>query len=247
MFSIARSRYALPVQFLFLAVNAIGLFFGVAYNIKTPDLYVNNAHHGIGWVSTWMVTALFITNLLSRYSKSGKERFHSPRGERAACLPMSVENMAQHNSEPSEGYGWPEHRRQGSSDSSTLHSQDAPPTLGRRRDTFDEFNKPAPDLESEDEEEVQLSRHCGQKFCRLRNNCIAAVNKYLLARLPKMASIKVLRTVKFVYNVLDRLMLLLGFIAMVTGFITYCGLFVSNSQPRRRPPLLLFEHLTNLE
>ena len=227
MFSIARSRYALPIQFLFLAVNALGLLFGIAYNVKTPDLYVNNAHHSIGWVATWMVTALVITNLMFYYSKRRKQPIQALTGERAAFLPVSVENMAQHNSEPYVEGGWSEHRRQGSSDSSTLHSLDDSPTATGRRGTFDDFEKPAHELEPEDDEAKSLPQRSGQMFRWLRINRIAVVDKYLPAKVPKLASTKALRAIQVVYNVLNRLMLLLGFIAIMTGFITYCGLFVS--------------------
>src|ERR1700744_1641964 len=116
MFSIARSRYALPVQFLFLAVNGLGLLFGIVYNINTPDLYVHNAHHRIGWIATWMGTALVITNLLFTYSRRSKQARAPAASERAAFLPVSVENMAQHNAHPHAEYPWSGHGRQGGAD-----------------------------------------------------------------------------------------------------------------------------------
>jgi hypothetical protein len=233
MFSIARSRYALPVQFLFLVVNGLGLLFGTVYNINTPDLYVHNAHHRIGWIATWMVTALVITNLLFCYSRRAKQTT-GPAGERAAFLPVSVENMAQHNSQPYAEYRWSGHGRQDSSDSSTLHSRDDSPTAVGRRDTFDEFEKPAPEPEPEDDEELQLPQRLGRQFRWLRIHRIAFVDKYLSARVPNLVSAKVFRAIKFAYDVLNRLILLLGFITMVTGFVTYCGLFVSDPACRNR-------------
>ncbi|KAJ3528847.1 hypothetical protein NM208_g10017 [Fusarium decemcellulare] len=55
--SLARSRFTLPAQFVFLATNAVGLVLGIVYNAQTPDLYPNNAHHKIGWIATWVVSA----------------------------------------------------------------------------------------------------------------------------------------------------------------------------------------------
>jgi len=44
MLSIARSRLVLPVQLLFLAVNAFALMLGVVHARATPDLYANDSH-----------------------------------------------------------------------------------------------------------------------------------------------------------------------------------------------------------
>jgi hypothetical protein len=230
MFSIARSRYALPVQFLFLVVNGLGLLFGVIYNANTPDLYVNNAHHSIGWIATWMVIALVVTNFLFSYSRRNKRSV--PAGERTAFLPVSVENMAQHNSHPYSEYRWTGHGRQGSSDSSTLNGRDDSPTVVGRRDTFDEFDKLEPEPEPEDDEELTLPQQPRSRFQWLRIRRVVSVDRYLSTKIPSMLSTKGLRIIKFVYNVLDRLILLLGYIAVVTGFVTYCGLFVS---PPQRP------------
>ena len=63
--------------------------------------------------------------------------------------------------------------------------------------------------------------------------------------MPHLVPVKVLRIIKFVYNVLDRLILLLGFIAIVTGFITYCGLFVSVSSATERRSFDYESQMTN--
>ncbi|ETI25031.1 hypothetical protein G647_04401 [Cladophialophora carrionii CBS 160.54] len=228
MFSIARSRYALPVQFLFLAVNGLGLLFGIVYNINTPDLYVHNAHHRIGWIATWMVTALVITNLLFCYSRRGKQSTGAA-DERAAFLPVSIENMAQHDAQPYAEYRWSGHGRQDSSDSSTLHSRDDYPTVVGRRDTLDDFEKPEPEPEPEDDEELPTPQRPRRHLRWLRIDRVAFVDRYLSARLPNLVSTKAFRAIKLAYNVLDRLILLLGFITMVTGFVTYCGLFRANN------------------
>lgn len=200
--------------------------FGVVYNINTPDLYVHNAHHRIGWIATWIMTAQVIASLLFAYARRGKQTT-APAAERATFLPVSVENMAQHNSNPFSGYNWSSPRRQGSSDSSTLNGRDDSPTVVGRRDTLDEFEKPTPEDEPEEDDELQLPQKPRQQFRWLRISRFSVVDKYLSAKVPTLLSAKCLRIVKLVYNVVDRLILLLGFIAMVTGFITYCGIFVS--------------------
>lgn len=52
MLSLARSRYRLTAQLVFLAVNGGGVLLGTVYNANTPDLYPNNAHHKLGWIVT---------------------------------------------------------------------------------------------------------------------------------------------------------------------------------------------------
>ncbi|KIY02896.1 uncharacterized protein Z520_01361 [Fonsecaea multimorphosa CBS 102226] len=226
MFSIGRSKLALPVQFLFLIVNGLGLLFGIVYNLNTPDLYVHNAHHSIGWIATWFMTAQVIASLLFAYSRRGKQH-PAPVGERAAFLPVSVENMAQHNRRPPYSpYRWSGDSGQGTDTSSTLHSRDGSPTVVGRRDTFDDFEKPEPVPDSEDDEDLQLPQQPSKQSRWLR---ISFIDKYLSARIPHLVSSQVLRVVEIVYNVVDRLILLLGFIALVTGFITYCGLFRANN------------------
>ncbi|MBE3045745.1 DUF2427 domain-containing protein [Candidatus Bathyarchaeota archaeon] len=66
MLSLARSRYTLLTQLVFLAGNGLGMIVGIVYNGKTPDLYPNNAHHKIGWVATVVVCAQVFLSLLDR-------------------------------------------------------------------------------------------------------------------------------------------------------------------------------------
>jgi hypothetical protein len=223
----ARSKFALPVQFSFLIFNGVGLFFGVVYNANTPDLYVHNAHHSIGWVATWIMSAQVIASLLFAYSRRGK----SAASEQVAFLPISAANLAQHTSEPFSEYRWSGHGRQGSSDSSTLNGRDDSPTATPgRRNTFDDFEKPEPETDNDDDEIEMPQERRTSKSCWARMYRIRSLDKFLSARVPGLLTGKLLRITNIVYNVVDRLILVLSFIALVTGFITYCGLFVSAVQ-----------------
>ena len=223
MFSVARSRFALPVQFLFLILNGLGVLFGTVYNINTPDLYVNNAHHKIGWIATWVMTAQVIMSLLFTYSRRGKQPA-IPAGERAAFLPMSVENMAQHNMSPYTDYRWSGDSGQGTERSSTLNSRDGSPTDPHRRDTFEDFEKPEPEPEDDDDDVPETPRPRSRRLGWLR---ISFIDKYLSARVPNLLSAKILRIIEIVYEIVDRTILILGFIALTTGGVTYAGIFVS--------------------
>jgi hypothetical protein len=209
------------------------------YNINTPDLYENNAHHKIGWIATWIVTAQVIMSLLFTYSGRGKKSAASA-SERAAFLPMSAENMTQHNLSSYADCRWSGDSGHGTEASSTLNSRDASPTNPNRRDTLDDFEKPdrAPELDddddedhNDDDEELLSSSAQSPRWGWLR---IKFIDKHLSARLPNLLSAKFLRILEVVYAVIDRTILLLGFIALTTGGVTYAGIFVSAAAQSRR-------------
>lgn len=54
------------------------------------------------------------------------------------------------------------------------------------------------------------------------------VDKFLKHKIPGLLSSRLLKILQFFYNAVDRVILILGFIAMMTGLITYGGLFVSS-------------------
>jgi hypothetical protein len=219
MFSISRSRLALPTQLLFLVLNGLGLVFGTIYNVKTPDLYENNAHHKIGWIATWIITAQVVMSLIFVYS--GRRNVEPvTESERASFLPVSVAAMAQHNMQPYSDYRWSGDSGQGTEHSSVHNSRDASPTNPSRRDSLGPYSKPEAELDQDDDEPEQLPERRG---C-LRNN---VVDKYLSQRLPGMFSKRLLKAFEVLYNTIDGTILILGFIAFTTGGVTYAGIFVS--------------------
>ncbi|KIV82089.1 hypothetical protein PV11_04223 [Exophiala sideris] len=220
VFSISRSRFTLPVQFLFLLLNGFGVLFGTVYNINTPDLYENNAHHKIGWIATWVITAQVIMSLVFRYSGRGKQS-EAVSCERRAFLPVSVENMTQHNTRLYSDHRWSGDSGQGTEASSTLNSRDASPTNPDRRETYDDFEKPEPQPGAEDDDNESLSAKKPRNSW-LRSNVL---DKYLASWVPNLLSAKILRIIEMSYNVIDRTILVLGFIALMTGGVTYVGMF----------------------
>ncbi|KAG7149277.1 putative membrane protein C3B8.06 like [Verticillium longisporum] len=77
MLSLARSRYTLASQSVFLAFNALGVLVGAIYNAATPDLYPNNAHHKAGWVFTWISLAQVCIGLFGRTTRYFRVRLHT--------------------------------------------------------------------------------------------------------------------------------------------------------------------------
>jgi hypothetical protein len=220
MFSVSRSRLALPAQFLFLILNGLGVISGTIYNVKTPDLYENNAHHKIGWIATWIMTAQIVMGLIFVSGRYKKARVSS--SEHTAFLPVSVETMAQHNMRPYSDYRWSDDSGQGTERSSSQTSRDASPTDPGRRDECQRYPKPEVETEDDDDEH---DNDIPQRRRLLPNTF---VDKYLSKWIPGMLSEKPLKVLEFIHGVIDRTILILGFIALTSGGVTWAGIFVSH-------------------
>lgn len=217
MLSVARSRFALPTQFLFLIINAFGMLVGIIYNGQTPDLYENNAHHKIGWVATWVVSAQVIMSLIFAYAGRGDADVTA--FERAAFLPVSTDEMAGHpHSYPSGAiheYRWSRDSGQGTErNSCSIRSGPSSPTCVSPSDEYDDFEKPNDDVHDKPVESRKWFRN-------------TFVDRFLASRVPGMVSSRVLSILNVVYMVIDRIILPFGFIAICTGGVTYGGIMVS--------------------
>lgn len=215
MLSLARSRYTLYSQFVFTATNAFGLLLGTIYNANTPDLYPNNAHHKLGWLVTWVVSAQVVIGLLGRVAgmlKSGADHTqHS--GERQSFMPVSTEAMEEHESR------WPKlFRHSNDSGQGTEPASDSltsPTGSGFRsppiplEDADKEYDEEDVDLESLHPESINHSKAHG-----------------LAKRIADKVSSRAWKVLLFGYNFVDRTILILGFIALATGIITYARFFV---------------------
>lgn len=213
MLSIAQSRYRFTVQFLFLVLNAVGILLVTIYNASTPDLYPNNTHHKIGWVLTCVITAQVVMGVIGTYAKYHSTGYNL---NQAGCLPVSTEAMAEHhrfhNLSFSERYRFSNDSGQGTernteslrSQSFSSSSEDEDPTC-------------QPMVQHEDEETAE--RHGLLQNSRL--------NRFLANWVPGLLFPRTLKVLDLVCNTIDRLVLVLGFVAITTGIVTYGGLFVS--------------------
>lgn len=216
MFSIARSRLALPTQFVFLVLNALGVVAGTIYNVNTPDLYVNNVHHKIGWIATWVVTAQVVMSLLFVYSGRNKKDTIAS-SERAAFLPPTL-HLA--DNRPSHKYSWSGDSGQGTEPPSpTSASRDASPSSLHRNYDFTKPEEQEP--ESDDFEDIPVSP-VRRRPSWFKNNIL---DRYMSTRVPKFASQKVITIAEVAYEIIDRTILVLGAIALITGGVTYSGIF----------------------
>ncbi|KAJ5564471.1 hypothetical protein N7513_000713 [Penicillium frequentans] len=207
MLSIARSRFALPSQFLFLVFNAFGVLLGIVYNSQTPDLYENNAHHKIGWIGTWVFSTQVVLALIFAYAGRGESKSSSDSYERATFLPIPTHREHSYPSGPLHEYRWSGDSGQGTEPGSSIHSPGSPCDSPEDYDGFEKPEDPLP-------EELPARGWFHRSF----------VGRFLSSRLPGMVSNRVLRVCNTVYNVVDRIILPFGFMAIATGAVTYGGI-----------------------
>jgi Domain of unknown function (DUF2427) len=193
-------------QFAFLAVNGVGVFLVTIYN--APDFYPNNAHHKLGWILTWVMGAQVVMGVISAYTRR--------KDDRVAFAPVSAENMEQHHRIhdiiQANMYRFSNDSGQGTE----------PNTESLRSQSISSHNSDEhhlPDVRREHEEEDQ-----DEKYGLMHGS---KVDKFLSKRIPGLLSSRALRVFQFFYNIIDRVILILGFVAITTGIATYGGFFVS--------------------
>lgn len=216
MFSVARSRLALPTQFLFLVVNAFGVLMGIIFNTSTPDLYENNSHNKIGWIITWVVSAEVVMGVLFAYADKGECTDSSPH-EQVGFLPVSTSD-----SEGQHKYRWSRDSGQGTerSSSSLQQSRFSSPERGRRMSRTGESD-PLTEKSDDEDDETETPIPVQRRF--FKNN---AVDRFLRRRVPRLLSGRIFSVLRVVHIITERTILPFGFVAMVTGAVVYGGIFV---------------------
>lgn len=216
MLSIARSRLAVPVQFVFLALNAFALLLGLVYNHRTPELYENNAHSKIGWIITCIATAWLFMALIQIFVARTNPML--PRKDQS-CQPLNVANMARyeraHEAEPR----WSNDSGQGTErNSSSLYANSASPSV---ESEDQQFNMPSRRSTHDDLDHVDND---AEKTGLLNNN---AAERFLKRNLARFVVGKPLKYFRLLYVVIDRTILLQGFVAIMSGTVVYGGIGVS--------------------
>ncbi|KAK4099889.1 hypothetical protein N658DRAFT_497868 [Parathielavia hyrcaniae] len=217
MLSLARSRYTLPVQFGFLALNAGGVLLGVIYNASTPDLYPNNAHHKLGWIVTVVVSAQVVVGLLARVAGTMTKRESSSKPAGRAeerqrfIIPVSTEAMAEHESR----YPPAPYRR---------YSNDSGQGTEPRTESLDSSSSPLREAHKEfhrghdDDADEDVEAHLPMLSKSTKAHS-------MIARVAEKISGRFWKVLMFAYSFVDRTILILGFIALCTGIITFGRFF----------------------
>ncbi|KAM7197181.1 Protein of unknown function (Ytp1) domain containing protein [Naviculisporaceae sp. PSN 640] len=217
MLSLARSRYRLTAQFVFLAVNGGGLLLGTIYNASTPDLYPNNAHHTLGWVVTWLVCSQVAIGLLSSVAGVLKRGFWEPAHGRADehqyFIPVSTEAIAEHES------SFPKPHR--FSDDSGQGTEPNTESLASAHSQADPESPTFPPTHAYDAEYHEVDDDNGLP----KEPKSPSAARKLLEKIASKISSRVWNVLMFGYNVVDRTSLVLGFVALATGIITFGRFF----------------------
>lgn len=223
MLSLARSRYTLLVQFGFLALNAGGMLLGVIYNTNTPDLYPNNAHHKLGWIVTFVVSAQVMVGLLAHVAGTFRRGSLGRAEEHQGFIPVSTEAMAEHESRFQGPYDrFSNDSGQGTepgTESLRSHSLSSGPP-SPIRDSHKEYHHQDDDVDDDPETHLPLF----SKSNRVRS---------MVAGVAGKISDRFWKILIFAYNFVDRTILILGFIALCTGIATYGRFFVSTTRGKQ--------------
>jgi hypothetical protein len=206
MFSIARSRYTFLLQISFFALNGLGLFFGIVYNVNTPDLYENNAHHPMGWVFTWLSLAWVILSVINSYTRrSSGHQF----GQNSALYDRVPEaEDAIEETRWSGDTNIRSERRDSTPETST-------PTSDRTAVNFNDDLSPYSKTST-------VESNSGP---RLLHN--TRMDKFLSHRLQRFGMGKFGLFLHVLHGLLERTLVMQGFAVLLTGLVTYGGIFVS--------------------
>lgn len=147
--------------------------------------------------------------------------------EQPAYKPLSLEELAGHQQRQDQSmqdmhvYQWHRDSGQGTERaSSSLDSLCASPTEEQQGEESERLMKSEADdaAEADDSSELTFRR----RFFRS-----IAFERLLRNRMPRLLSRRTLEILGNLYDAIDRLILILGFIAISTGAVTYGGIMVS--------------------
>uniref|UniRef100_L2FH80 Integral membrane protein n=1 Tax=Colletotrichum fructicola (strain Nara gc5) TaxID=1213859 RepID=L2FH80_COLFN len=227
MLSIARSRYTLALQFVFLAMNALGVVLATVYNANTPDLYPNNAHSKLGWLVTWVVSAQVLIGLLGKVAGASSSRNFETynKNEYQPFIPVSTAAMAEH------------HRMNGSpfaneyrlSNDSGQGTEPCTESL-RSHSRSSSSNEVSPRVSDVHRKEYVEDGDELEDGPSMPMPTVSHENKAgsLIAEVTGKISSRVRKGLLCVYNFVDRTILPLGFATFCLGIVTYGRFFEGN-------------------
>lgn len=221
MFSIARSRYTLPSQFVFLVLNAFALVLGVVYNKQTPDLYESNSHSKIGWAITWIASAWVVLALIQAYA--GKHSTKSADGE--VSQPVSAAAMAQYQRvqdlECPNPPRWSDDSGQGTErNSASLFGHSRSPSVESENQQFiGQTRRYTSDEDASFDEDPEKRGFLGAN---------KTADSFLSRTVARFAVGRTLKIMRISYVTLERVIIVLGFVAGATGTVVYGGIARGN-------------------
>jgi hypothetical protein len=219
VFSVANSRFALVSQVVFFLSNTVGLILGTVYNANTPDLYENNAHHKMGWVFTWFAGAWIVLGVLNLYAG------RYVKSQRSSGQQMSIANLTRYSrlQRVEQASASPDRRWSGDSGQGTERNSDSLFGTGSpgTEPEHGAFEDQIPLYNTNDFDDDQGE---SEKRGFLQNT---KLDRFLSKNIHHLSS-SVLITSEVIYILFERLLVVLGFAALLTGIVTFGGLFVSH-------------------
>lgn len=214
MLSGARSRWHLPAQVVFHVFNGLGVFAGFVYNHSTPDLYKNNSHHPLGWVVTAFTIAWTIMSFYTAYGEYQSSR----RASMAHDRHITVQSMAQYDQLHSP-YN-KEFIPRDSRDSGQGTERNSASLFGSRQNSSDSIFRMGE--EPEDGLDDEATGPDAEKRGFLGNN---RVDRFISRSVKRFSTQRASSVVRFIQIFLEKVLLLLGFAALTTGFVVSGGIF----------------------
>lgn len=217
MLSLARSRYTHFARLGLTATNILGVLCAVAYKNNTPDLYPASAHSALGWITTGIAAAQISHVLVGPMTKlfnrvAGRDE-STAGGYTLPPMREGYRSLQGHDGQS----GLP---RQGSFDVEATQ-------VGMEEDCE---TSPDSRLYQEDPRESGFTSGDGTVYGdsdsgrTLHHDLSATVASKIFFR-PILTRSR--RLILLTYDVMDRIITIVAFIAFCTGIVTFGGLFVS--------------------
>lgn len=218
--SLARSRYTLVLQFVFLVTNAVGLLVGTIYNAQTPDLYPNNSHHKLGWVVTGIVIAQVLINTVGWVAGTVARTTNLSGNDSHAFLPVPTDAPHDNQYRMHDDY-----RSSNPCQTSDDSGQGTEPNIESLR------NSSVSTLDGVDDIPLQSpQKEYGEETDDLESLSLSSPTpKTAFGRhAARVVASRVWRYLDIGTQVVDRTILPLGFVSLTTGIATLGRFFVSD-------------------
>ncbi|PSS07090.1 hypothetical protein M430DRAFT_148238 [Amorphotheca resinae ATCC 22711] len=200
MLNIAKSNLRYLSQIAFLGLHGIGTIFGLAYNSRTPDLYPKASHNGLGWALSALIFAYFIIGIVKdsirRTSDSGI------KDERAPFIAEATGRMTREEERNMKASNQP---------SRTSSSRAASP--------YPNLSESSVETDSETIFDVHL--HYNSRLEHGYDEPMTWSRRWANVS----GSNLFVRILDLWFDVVDRGLLILGFVAICTGIVTMAGIF----------------------
>jgi hypothetical protein len=192
---------------VFFITNAAGILLSIVYTHQMPDLYENEKHSPTGWVTSTIAAIWVVVSFITTYGNR-RDRYHL-LDQIKASGPTSRFQHFNHRASADGNC-----RFAGRSTETLQNPPQSQSPYSHHREGL-RYDSDGTEDDTDDIEKLSLLRRSRVSRLVSRNIDI------LLSFKRTLNAIAILKTV------LDRTMLLLGFICIATGAVVYGGIFVS--------------------